>query len=629
MIRSKTLKNFNSTLASKLILDLIFGGVFASLLSFVLRLDTLLGVYLPSTITYTTLSVGVLFAVEIFFRLPWRSWRASSMNDLYHLFKAVFIYGLFIAAIMFLFGDDYRVPRSITLIDPVLTFLVMGAMRFAARTLSETNSTRAHTSPPKRVLIAGAGEAGVMIAREMTRHPEAGLQPQGFVDDDPSKKRAVFAGIPVCGSIDDIPAVVQDRGIEEVLISIPSASGALVRRIVELSRKAEVPHRIIPGIYEVLSGAVNISHIRDVDVADLLGREQVTLDMEAITRYLSGKRIMVTGAGGSIGSEIVRQLTRFFPEEIILVGRGENSLFELQMELKDISPQIAYRLVVADVQNRPKMAQLMKRYSPQVVFHAAAHKHVPLMEANADQAIINNVGGTRNVAELALENGVEHFVNISTDKAVNPTSIMGASKRIAEMIVRQCASRAGEGQSFVSVRFGNVLGSRGSVIPVFKQQIANGGPVTITHPDMKRYFMTIPEAAQLVLQAASLTNNGTVFVLDMGKPVLIRELAEDLIHLSGYQPYEDIDIVYTGLRPGEKLFEEILTAEEGTTATTHTKIYIANQGEIGEDFSNKLEHLLKTAAKNDRDEIFRTIKQMVPAFMSERLMSKSKNEVIQ
>lgn len=609
------MKNFNSTLASKLILDLIFGGVFASLLSFVLRLDTLLGVYLPSTITYTTLSVGVLFAVEIFFRLPWRSWRASSMNDLYHLFKAVFIYGLFIAAIMFLFGDDYRVPRSITLIDPVLTFLVMGAMRFAARTLSETNSTRAHTSPPKRVLIAGAGEAGVMIAREMTRHPEAGLKPLCFVDDDPSKKRAVFAGIPVCGSIDDIPAVVKGRGIEEVLISIPSASGALVRHIVELSRKAKVPHRIIPGIYEVLSGAVNISHIRDVDVADLLGREQVTLDMEAITRYLSGKRIMVTGAGGSIGSEIVRQLTRFFPEEIILVGRGENSLFELQMELKDISPQIAYRLVVADVQNRPKMAQLMKRYSPQVVFHAAAHKHVPLMEANADQAIINNVGGTRNVAELALENGVEHFVNISTDKAVNPTSIMGASKRIAEMIVRQCASRAGEDQSFVSVRFGNVLGSRGSVIPVFKEQIKRGGPVTITHPEMTRYFMTIPEASQLVLQAAAMDGSGSVYVLDMGKPVKIKDLAEDLIQLSGFEPHLDIEIVYTGIRPGEKLFEEILTSEEGTTGTRHDKIYISPQKDLPPSFGEKLDALLASASRGDDPKTLRQgLRDIVPAF---------------
>lgn len=609
------MKNFNSTLASKLILDLIFGGVFASLLSFVLRLDTLLGVYLPSTITYTTLSVGVLFAVEIFFRLPWRSWRASSMNDLYHLFKAVFIYGLFIAAIMFLFGDDYRVPRSITLIDPVLTFLVMGAMRFAARTLSETNSTRAHTSPPKRVLIAGAGEAGVMIAREMTRHPEAGLKPLCFVDDDPSKKRAVFAGIPVCGSIDDIPAVVKGRGIEEVLISIPSASGALVRHIVELSRKAKVPHRIIPGIYEVLSGAVNISHIRDVDVADLLGREQVTLDMEAITRYLSGKRIMVTGAGGSIGSEIVRQLTRFFPEEIILVGRGENSLFELQMELKDISPQIAYRLVVADVQNRPKMAQLMKRYSPQVVFHAAAHKHVPLMEANADQAIINNVGGTRNVAELALEGGVEHFVNISTDKAVNPTSIMGASKRIAEMIVRQCASRAGEDQSFVSVRFGNVLGSRGSVIPVFKEQIKRGGPVTITHPEMTRYFMTIPEASQLVLQAAAMDGSGSVYVLDMGKPVKIKDLAEDLIQLSGFEPHLDIEIVYTGIRPGEKLFEEILTSEEGTTGTRHDKIYISPQKDLPPSFGEKLDALLASASRGDDPKTLRQgLRDIVPAF---------------
>ena len=619
------MKHYSRTLVSKLLLDLFFGGVLPSLLSFVLRLDTLVGAYLPSAIIFTLLSVGVLFFLEIFYRLPWRSWRSSSMNDLRHLFRAVFVHGAVIAAAMFLFGDRYQVPRSVALINPVLTFLFLGGMRFGVRALGETNSARTHTATSKRVLIVGAGEAGVVIAREMQRHPEAGLKPLAYVDDDPSKKNALYAGVPVCGRIEDIPRVVENRNIEEVLISIPSAGGALVRHIVELSREADVPYRIIPGVYEVLSGAVSISHIREVDVADLLGREQVVIDMNAITGYLSGKRILVTGAGGSIGSEIVRQLTRFYPEEVILLGRGENSLFELQMELGGIHSNTTYRLVVADVQNRPKMAQLLKQYSPQVVFHAAAHKHVPLMESNADQAILNNVGGTRNMAELALENDVEHFINISTDKAVNPTSIMGASKRIAEMTVRQCASRAGDGQTFVSVRFGNVLGSRGSVIPVFKDQIERGGPVTITHPDMRRYFMTIPEAAQLVLQAAAMAKSGFVFVLDMGQPVLIVDLAEDLIRLSGYRPYEDIEVVYTGLRPGEKLFEEILTAEEATTATSHSKIFIANQGEIGDDFSHQLEHLLKTAAKNDRNELFRTIKEMVPAFMSERLMTDKSN----
>jgi FlaA1/EpsC-like NDP-sugar epimerase len=307
-------------------------------------------------------------------------------------------------------------------------------------------------------------------------------------------------------------------------------------------------------------------------------------------------------------------VARFNPEKILLLGRGENSLFELQQDLAGLFPGVRHELIIADVQNRHKLEKIYKKHRPRVVFHAAAHKHVPLMEANADQAILNNVGGTRNVAELALEYNVEHFVNISTDKAVNPTSIMGASKRIAEMVVRQCASKARPEQHFVSVRFGNVLGSRGSVIPVFKRQIASGGPVTLTHPDMKRYFMTIPEAAQLVLQAAALPDNGTVYVLDMGKPVKIKNLAEDLIQLSGLQPYEDIDIIYTGLRPGEKLFEELLTAEEGTKATAHEKIYVANQSDIGEGFTAKLEYLLKVAADGDREEIIALIKQIVPTF---------------
>jgi len=466
----------------------------------------------------------------------------------------------------------------------------------------------------KNILIAGAGEAGTMIAREMLRHSEAGLRPVGFLDDDPAKKGIRILNLPVLGPIDSLPEEVKKHDIEEVLIAIPSGDGRLVRRIVDLSQKAGVSYRIIPGIYQVLSGAVSISQIRNVDIEDLLGREPVKLDIDAISKYLRGKRILVTGAGGSIGSEIVRQVARFSPEFMVLLGRGENSLFELELEIKTLFPDLKYELVIADVQNRQKLERVFKKFRPQVVFHAAAHKHVPMMEVNVDQAIINNVGGTKNVAELALEWGVEHFINISTDKAVNPTSIMGASKRIAEMIVRSIASRAAPWQSFVSVRFGNVLGSRGSVIPIFKRQIASGGPVTVTHPEMKRYFMTIPEAAQLVLQAAALPYNGKVYVLDMGEPVMIKNLAEDLIKLSGFTPYEDIDIVYSGLRPGEKLFEELLTAEEGTIPSPHEKIFIANQNGIDESFCEKLNYLLKVAHEGDVEEIIATIKSIVPNF---------------
>lgn len=601
---------------AKLAIDLFLGSVLCAFGAFYLRLEGSLGLYAPQVPRYMLISGAALLVAELVWKLHLRSWRGTGILDLMTLLQAMVFFGIVVSGLCFFGGDFCRVPRSIPIINTFLAGLALGGARMIFRIYSERN----HREPrqgwvkPKKILVVGAGDAGVLIVREMLRHPEAGLMPEGFLDDDPVKIGTRIAGLPVLGPIEALPEKVLQKGIQEVLISIPSADGKLVRHIVELSRKAKVGYRIIPGVYEVLSGAVSISQIREVDVADLLGREQVRLDVSAISKYLKDKTILVTGAGGSIGSEIVRQVARFNPEKILLLGRGENSLFELQQDLMELFPGLPYELVIADVQNRHKLEKIYKKHRPQVVFHAAAHKHVPLMEANADQAILNNVGGTRNVAELALEYNVEHFVNISTDKAVNPTSVMGASKRIAEMVVRQCASRARPEQHFVSVRFGNVLGSRGSVIPVFKRQIASGGPVTITHPDMQRYFMTIPEAAQLVLQAAALSNNGTVYVLDMGKPVKIKNLAEDLIQLSGLQPYEDIDIIYTGLRPGEKLFEEILTAEEGTKATTHEKIYVANQSDIGEGFTAKLEYLLKVAADGDREEIIAVIKQIVPTF---------------
>lgn len=609
-------------LAAKLAIDVIVGGLICGPLAFLLKLDWVLGHFYEAAIVYTALSVAALIALEFIFRLPWRAWRTSGTNDLVHLFKTLFFYGLLLSSIMFLMPPALKVPRSVPVIHDLLAFLALGGVRLASRlSYEKVPSASSRQVRPKRVLIVGAGEAGVMIAREMMRHPEAGLSPVGLLDDDPSKRRSFFLGLPVLGAIDDLPDVVPEKKVEEVLIAIPSAEGALVRRIVALAIQADVPYRIVPGVYEVLSGAVSISHIREVGVADLLGREQVTLDTEAITRFLKDKRVLVTGAGGSIGSEIVRQVCGFAPARVLLLGRGENSLFEAENSVMTDFPGVPYDTVVADVRDREKMDKVLGSFRPQVIFHAAAHKHVPMMEKNPDQAVLNNIGGTMVMTELALEHGVERFVNVSTDKAVNPASVMGATKRVAEMVVREAASGVKEGRSFVSVRFGNVLGSRGSVIPLFKEQIRRGGPITITHPDMKRYFMTIPEAAQLVLQAAAMDSNGTVYVLDMGKPIRIRDLAEDLIRLSGLEPYEDIDIVYTGLRPGEKLFEEILTAEEGTRATAHSKIFFAGQDEIGEDFHRLLGQVLKAATLNDRDGIFRALKQLVPAFRSEGTMS--------
>ena len=621
------MQKLTSVLTSKLIIDLVIGGLICSPLAFLLRLEWTFGGFYHSAMVYTSLSVAALLTVEFIFRLPWRAWRTSGTNDLLHLFKALFFYGLLLGSIMFLMTPVLRVPRSVPVIHGLIAFLSLGGIRFASRLRSEKVSpARSRQVRPKRVLIVGAGEAGVMIAREMSRHPEAGLEPIGFLDDDPSKRRSFFIGLPVLGTIDDLPDTVISRKVEEVLISIPSAEGALVRRIVALARQADIPYRIVPGIYEVLSGAVSISQIREVDVADLLGRDQVSLDQRSISDYLTGKRVLVTGAGGSIGSEIVRQVCGFSPSHIVLLGRGENSLFETEHNVMSEFQNISFDTVVADVRDRDKMRMVYKTFRPQVVFHAAAHKHVPMMEKNPDQAVLNNIGATKVMTDLALEYGTERFVNISTDKAVNPSSIMGATKRVAEMIVRDAASRAGEGRSFVSVRFGNVLGSRGSVIPVFKEQIKKGGPVTVTHPEMTRYFMTIPEAAQLVLQAAAMEGSGSVYVLDMGKPVKIKDLAEDLIQLSGFEPHVDIEIVYTGIRPGEKLFEEILTAEEGTTGTRHDKIHVAPQKDLPSSFGEKLDALLASASRGDDPKTLRQgLRDIVPAFRNGNAGAKNKD----
>ncbi|WP_456480951.1 polysaccharide biosynthesis protein, partial [Oceanithermus sp.] len=523
-----------------------------------------------------------------------------------------------LSALAFFLRPDQPIPRSVPLIEGGLALLLLGGARLAGRILFE-RAQLARSQPPhsgsRRVLIIGAGEAGTMLAREMLRHPESGLVPIGFLDDDPSKQRQRFVGLPVLGNIEDLPRVALKAHADEVLIAIPSAPGKVVRRVVELAQRTGLRHRIVPGIYEILSGKVAISQIRDVDVEDLLRRNPVQLDTSEIAGYLEGRVVLITGAGGSIGSEIVRQVARFRPRRILLLGRGENSLYQIERELERTWPELDWRTIVADVRDREKMQHVFATYAPEVVFHAAAHKHVPMMEANPDEAVFNNVGGTKNVVELALEHGVGRFVNISTDKAVNPTSVMGASKRVAEYLVQWAAQQAKPGQAFVSVRFGNVLGSRGSVIPLFKEQIASGGPVTVTHREMTRYFMTIPEAAQLVLQAGGLGDNGAVYVLDMGEPVRIADLARDLIQLSGLEPGVDIEIVFTGIRPGEKLFEELLTAEEGTEASKHQQIFIARTSLA--DLDQRLEllsELFAAARSRDPKRIRAAFKRLVPTY---------------
>lgn len=599
-------------IAGKFFFDL-FLWIFASIIAFYLRLENPLPQYGKAMMIYLLMGLPLKVALIFFFQLHRQTWRSVGVRDLYDLLKAVGLATVLLTTAPFVLLPYVGIPRSVPLIGGATALLLLSGVRVLARSMHELKLKG--RVPGKRVLVVGAGEAGTMIVRELLRHPEVGLYPVAFLDDDPRKRRQSVAGVKVRGTLEDLPRVVKSLGVEEVLVAMPSATGQVVRRIINLARSSNVRFRILPGIYEILSGRVNISQIREVRLEDLLRREPVQLNIQEIASCVEKKIVMVTGAGGSIGSELVRQIHRFSPELILLVGRGENSLFLVEKELETLNPNGKnYRVVVADVRDYPRMEYIFKTYHPHVVFHAAAHKHVPMMEMNPDEAIFNNVGGTKNIVQLCLEYEAERLVNISTDKAVNPTSIMGASKRVAEKVVAWGAQMANPQQNFVSVRFGNVLGSRGSVVPLFMEQIRRGGPVTITHPEMRRYFMTIPEAVQLVLQAGAMGGRGLVYVLDMGEPVRIVDLAVDLIRLAGLEPFKDIEIVFTGTRPGEKLFEELLTAEEGTTVSRHKKIFIARGNNPDSDFEFHLNQLLQAAQTRDIFLIQRALKTLVPSY---------------
>jgi FlaA1/EpsC-like NDP-sugar epimerase len=587
-------------------------------LAFWLRLDARVADYAQAMQWLTWLSLPLAGVLLWALGIGRQSWHRVSVRDLVQLVKGVGIWTVGMSGLAFFLARYMDIPRSIPLIAGMLALIIFSATRVSYRLYFEYKLLRGHKHTAKKVLVVGAGEAGTILVREMQRHPEAGRIAIGFLDDDPNKRRQKLLGLPVLGKLDELARVVPVYGVHEVLIALPSASGRIVRQVVQQARQVGVESRIFPGIYDMLSGRVSISQLREVDVEDLLKREPVRLEMNEIARYIEGKTVLITGAGGSIGSEIVRQVSRFNPRHLILLGRGENSLYSIERFIDGALPKLSYRTVVADVRDRAKLEHVFRQFRPQVVFHAAAHKHVPMMEGNADEAILNNVGGTRNLAELALEFEVERFVNISTDKAVNPTSVMGGSKRVAEYVVEWASRQCKPGQSFVSVRFGNVLGSRGSVIPLFKEQIRLGQPVTVTHADMTRYFMTIPEAAQLVLQAGGLGENGAVYVLDMGQPVKIMDLARDLIELSGLTPGVDVEIVVTGMRPGEKLYEELMTAEEGATATRHEKISVARKtGFSADDFETRLQELFEAARSRDVARIQANLLVLIPTYHRE------------
>lgn len=568
------------------------------------------GKYYNILFDYLPFMLVVWIATFFVFGLYNRLWRYASINELLAIAGAVTVGSLITGTYMWFVHAG--MPRSVFLLTWFFNIGLVGASRLLIRVQYQLRHKKGKAST--NVLIIGAGDAGAMIAREIQQRAD-GKKIIGFIDDDVSKRNQMLYGAKVLGTRQDIVNVVASYQVEEIIVAMPSIGGQLMRQIMKECKKTSCEIKVVPGLYELIDGKVSVNQLRNVDLEDLLRRDPVRIDLEEIADYLTGKRVLVTGAGGSVGSELCRQIARLGPQTLVLLGKGENSIYEIHQELTAKYPALAIEPVIADVRNATRINNVFNIYKPEVVFHAAAHKHVPLMELQPEEAVNNNIFGTKVVAETAQRTGTAIFVMISTDKAVNPTSIMGATKRVAELIIQSLA-RTGR-TKFIAVRFGNVLGSRGSVIPLFRQQIAAGGPVTVTHPEMERYFMTIPEAAQLVLQAGAIAQGGEVFVLDMGEPVKILDLARDLIELSGFSPDGEIPIVFTGVRPGEKLYEELLTAEEGTMASKHEKIFVANLRPISKDKLNRGLQKLKTLS--DADDIIAVLEDLVPYYREARL----------
>jgi len=564
--------------------------------------------------------LALIFSLPIFYflKLYSFSWAYVSTDELISLIQAAFLSFLFLATSIFILKDQpffFGFPRSTVFISYFLIILFSGAIRFSKRIYLQIFQ-KGDGKEKERTLIVGAGDAGEQILRSILSFKFGPYLPVGFVDDSPSKKGVLIHGLKVLGKIENIPLIVKEKNIEGLIIALPSAGREAIRAAAEKGREAGLKKiKILPSIHEIMSGAVKIGigALREIQMEDLLGRDAVVLDQKAIEAFVENKKIMVTGGAGSIGSEFCRQTARFKPSLLLILDQDETAIFNISEELKEKFGNLKIIPIIADIQDKSKMSQIFKEFNPNIVFHAAAYKHVPLMEEHPDEAVKNNIFGTKIVAELALENHVDKFVFISTDKAVNPKSVMGASKRIGEMICQTLNKK--KSTRFVSVRFGNVLNSQGSVIPIFKEQIKNGGPVKVTHPEMMRYFMTTSEACLLVMQAALMGQGGEVFVLDMGKPVKIKELAKELIRLSGLEPDKDIAIVYTEPRPGEKIFEEILTAEEGTMATSNKKIFIAKLSGVNEEkLKSGLEKLSVLAHNRDKVNIIKTLKELIPAY---------------
>jgi FlaA1/EpsC-like NDP-sugar epimerase len=599
-----------------------FGDLFiivvSALGSFALRTDLgpLFVYYLPQALWLIGISLIIKPLVYYSSGLYRRMWIYASTKELKLIVVAVSTASVIVSLVIILLRAFELLPyypRSTLLIDWLLSLVLVGGFRFSLRVIGETQPPGINTyTGVRRVLVVGAGDAGELVVREMQKNAQLRLHPVCFLDDDPDKQKKQIHGVPVVGRVNDLPRMVVVRRIQEVIIAIPSAPGRVIRQVADVCRKRGIPFRTMPGIYELTGGKVNVSRLREVEIADLLRREPASINDRMIGASLGGKQVLITGAGGSIGIELCRQVARWGPSSLILLGHGENSIFESLLEMEENYPSLPIHAVIADVRDIDRLNIVFDNLHPQVVFHTAAHKHVPLMEANIEEAVTNNILGTRNIVEVSLNYDVERLVLISSDKAIRPSSIYGGTKRLSELLVLNAAHQSG--RQFSVVRFGNVLGSRGSVVPLFERQIARGGPITITHPDMERYFMTIPEAVYLVLQASTMGQGGEVFVLNMGEQVRIQDLAEDIIRLSGLEPGTDIEIMFTGIRPGEKLSEELWDKGAHYEPTSHPDIVLLADEDLLTDpeLTHIVDELVHLAREGDSTAIVDILDECIP-----------------
>lgn len=584
-------------------------------------------VYGDNILPITLLCIGAFALMGIYTSM----WRYAGTEETVKIAMATVLSNVLVLGYITMTGQ--MLPRSIYLICVLLMATGVSLTRLAYRFLRNlrnpgTFNLFSHQGIKGnlfgkeviKVMVVGAGDAGATMIKEIKHHPEHGKKVVVVIDDDKSKHGQRISGVKIAGGQEKIRATVRKYGVDEIIIAIPSATRKDIQKIVSECNKTRCKLKILPSLIDIISEKVTVSKLRDVDIEDLLGREPVNLNVREISGYLEGKIVLVTGGGGSIGSELCRQIARFRPRRLIALDSYENTLFELTNEIKKNYPSLEFESVIGSIRDKERMERIFDQYKPHVVFHAAAHKHVPLMEGNSCEALLNNVLGTKNMIDVSEKYAVQKFVMISTDKAVNPTNVMGASKRIAEMLIQEKSKDSAT--NFVAVRFGNVLGSNGSVIPIFRKQIEEGGPVTVTHKDITRYFMTIPEAVQLVIQTGAIAQGGEIFVLDMGEPVKIIDLAENVIKLSGFVPYEDIDIEVVGLRPGEKLYEELLLAEEGIENTNHEKIYVGHPLEATELLKqlvreNRLDEVIREVCCGSEEDIKKWIKEMVPNYKAQ------------